>query len=121
MCPLPYLTHPLATPFIITIEYTNYHPVDGSRLQEDMRLWVQMREPGKSAKAALQIGDRAKQTRYYQDALYYYKQALKVKSLSGSVRADALNAISLIYADLYLREIAERYFNRALDQRRHLL
>jgi CHAT domain-containing protein len=88
------------------------------RLQEAMHLWVQMREPGKAAKAALQMGDRCKQAKDYQDALNYYRQALDIKLLPGAVRANALNAIALIYAELYLRDLAARYFNQALDQAR---
>lgn len=87
-------------------------------LQEAMSLWVQMREPGKAAKAALQMGDRSKQARSYQDALNYYHQALDLRSLPGAVGANALNAIALIYADLYIHDLAARYFNRALDQAR---
>jgi len=86
------------------------------RLQEAMHLWVQMREPGKAAKAALQMGDRCKQAKNYQDALNYYRQALDIKLLPGAVRANALNAIALIYSELYLHDLAVRYFNQALDQ-----
>lgn len=84
------------------------------QLQEAMRLWMQMREPGKAAMAALQMGDRHKQAREYQDALNDYRLALKVNSLPGAVKANALNAIALIYAELYLNDLAERYFNQAL-------
>jgi CHAT domain-containing protein/tetratricopeptide (TPR) repeat protein len=90
------------------------------RLQEAMRLWMQMREPGKAAKAALQVGDRYKQARQYQQALDYYQQALKVKLLPGAVKANALNAIALLYADLYLHDLAAHYFKRALDQGRRI-
>lgn len=87
-------------------------------LQKAIHLWVQMREPGKAARAALQIGDRSKQARSYQDSLYYYRQALNIKSLPGAVKANALNAIALIYADLYVHDLAEHYFNQALGQAR---
>ena len=85
------------------------------RLQEAMSIWARMREPGKAAKAALQIGDRYKQARRYQEALDYYEQALGVKPLSGSVRANALNAAALVYAELYLDDPAIRSFRKALD------
>jgi CHAT domain-containing protein len=91
-----------------------------ARLQEAMRLWVQVREPGKAAKAALQMGDRDKQARKYQDALYYYQQALNIKSISGSVRAAALIAIAQLCADLYQSDLAQRYFNDAYDQARRI-
>ncbi len=90
------------------------------RLQEAMSIWTRMREPGKAAKAALQIGDRYKQARRYQDALDYYEQALGVKPLSGSVRANALNAAALVYAELYLDDLAIRSFRKSLDQARRV-
>lgn len=86
------------------------------QLQEAMRAWVRMREPEKAAKAALQLGDRYKQARKYPDALNYYRLALDIKSLPGAVRATALNAIAMTYADLYLHDLAERYYNQALKQ-----
>ncbi|HEY3135454.1 MAG TPA: CHAT domain-containing protein [Blastocatellia bacterium] len=90
------------------------------RLQQAMRLWVQIREPGKAARAALQMGDRCKQARKYQDALDYYKQALEIKLTSDPVRAIVLNAIGLLYAELYQVDLAGRYLNQALKQARHL-
>jgi CHAT domain-containing protein/tetratricopeptide (TPR) repeat protein len=86
-----------------------------ARLQEAMRLWVQVREPGKAAKAALQMGDRDKQARNYQDALYYYRQALEVKSLPNSAKSDALIAIARLCAELYQGALAGRYFNEAFN------
>ena len=91
-----------------------------ARLQEAMRLWVQTGEPEKAAKAALQMGDRDKQVRKYQDALYYYQIALDVKSISGSVKADALIAIAQLCADLYQSNLARRSFNDAYEQARRI-
>src|SRR5437016_12450115 len=88
------------------------------RLQEAMRLWVQMRESGKAAKAALQMGDRYKQARKYRDALEDYKQALEIKSLPGAYKTEVLNAIALVYAELYQSDLARHYFSQALDQAR---
>jgi CHAT domain-containing protein len=88
------------------------------RLREAMRLWVQLREPGKAAKAALQMGDRYKHARKYQYALAYYDQALDLKLIPALVRANALNAIALFYAELYQDDLALRYFSKALDQAR---
>ncbi len=88
------------------------------QLQEAMRLWIRMREPEKAAMAALQMGDRHKQGREYQHALDYYRLALNVNSLPGTVKANALNAIALIYAEFYLNDLAVRYFNQALAQAR---
>jgi CHAT domain-containing protein len=85
------------------------------QLQEAMRLWVALREPGKAAKAALQMGDRFKQAGKYQEALDHYAKARDVESLPGAVRADALNAIALVYAELYLHDMAEDYFSQALE------
>lgn len=93
---------------------------EAARLQllEAMRLWEQMREPGKAAKAALQMGDRYKYTREYLDALDCYKQALEVKLLPGLIRANALSAIALVYAELYQSPLAVHYFKNAFDQAR---
>jgi len=88
------------------------------QLQEALRVWVRMREPGKAAKAALEMGDRCKQARNYQGALNYYRMSLDIKPLPGAARANALNAIALIYAVLYLHDLAERYFHQALAQAR---
>jgi CHAT domain-containing protein len=94
---------------------TQEHQSSRLRLQEAMRLWVQMREPGKAGKAALQMGDRYKQAGQYRDALYYYRQALEVKSLPSPVKMNALNAHAMIYTDLYQHDLAESYFIQALD------
>jgi tetratricopeptide (TPR) repeat protein len=88
------------------------------QLKDAMHIWVRLREPGKAAKAALQIGDRHKLARDYQEALNCYRLALDVKSLPGAVRANALYATALIFADLYSDVLAESYFDRALDQAR---
>lgn len=88
------------------------------KFQEAMRLWIQMREPGKAAGAALQIGDRNKHARAYQEALDDYRLALNVTSLPGALKATVLNAIAQTYAELYLNDQAHRYFNSALDQAR---
>jgi CHAT domain-containing protein len=84
-------------------------------LQQAMRLWAARREPGKAAKAALQMGERCKQTKEYQEALYYYNQALEVEALPDSLRANALNALALVYAELYETTLAENRFNKALE------
>lgn len=86
------------------------------QLLEAMNLWIKIREPGKAAMAAVQVGDRYRKAREYPDALNYYRWALDIKPLPGAVRANALNAVALIYAALYLHDLAERYFNDALAQ-----
>jgi tetratricopeptide (TPR) repeat protein len=53
------------------------------QMQEAMRIWVRRREPGKAAKAALQMGNRYKQAGKYQAALNYYQLALDIKSAPG--------------------------------------
>jgi tetratricopeptide (TPR) repeat protein len=88
------------------------------RLQEAMSIWTRLRESEKAAQAAVQIGDRYRQERKYQDALYYYDLALRVKPLPGSARANALNATGRIYAELYLDDLAISSFKKALDQAR---
>jgi CHAT domain-containing protein len=88
------------------------------RLQESMRLWAQIGKPEKAAQAALQVGDRYKQVRKYQDALYCYRQALGVKSLPGPVRLIALNTVALLYTQLYQSDLALPYFKDSLKQAR---
>lgn len=88
------------------------------RLRAAMRLWVQISEPAKAANAALQIGNRYKQARQYRDALDYYKEALNVKPLPGSVRSNVYNSLALVYAELYQSDLASHYFNEALNQAR---
>lgn len=88
------------------------------RLQEAMSLWEQGGRPERAAQAALQIGDRYKQTRRYNEAIYHYKQALSIRSMSASVRLNALNSIGSIYAQLYQSDLALPYFIEALKQAR---
>jgi CHAT domain-containing protein len=88
------------------------------QLQDAIGLWMQIRQPGKAAMAAFQVGDRYKKARKYQDALDYYRRALEIRSIPGVVRANALNSIALIYADLYLHDLARHYFRAALSQAR---
>jgi CHAT domain-containing protein/tetratricopeptide (TPR) repeat protein len=88
------------------------------QLQEALEMWMSSGESGKAGQAALQIAERYKQARKYDDALKYYQQTLNLKSLPGAVRANALNGVALIYAELYLHKLAERSFNQALEQAR---
>ena len=89
-----------------------------TRLQQAMRLWIQLREPGKAGKGALQIGGRYKQARKYLEALDCYKQALEVPLLPDLTKVNALTAIARVYAELYQSDLAKRYFSKALDQAR---
>jgi CHAT domain-containing protein len=88
------------------------------QLLEAMYLWRQMNEPGKAAQAAMHMGGRYKQARKYKEALDYFHQALEVKLLPDTIRANVLNAIALIYAELYIHTLATHYFNQALEQAR---
>jgi CHAT domain-containing protein len=88
------------------------------QMQEAMRLWEQLGVSEKAAKAALQMGRRYKQIRKYKEALNSFHQALTVKELPNAIRVDVLNAIALIYAELYIHNLARYYFNEALDQAR---
>jgi CHAT domain-containing protein len=90
------------------------------RMQEAVRLWMQRREPAKAARALLQIGDAYKQARNYLESFYYYKQALDVTPRSGSVSADAYNAIAQVYAELNERDLAKDYFTKAMARARSI-
>jgi CHAT domain-containing protein len=88
------------------------------QLQEAMRIWEQLHESERSARAAMQMGNRCKRAGGYQDALNYYRQALDSKSLPRAFRPNALNGIALIYADLCAYHLAMRYFTQALEEAR---
>lgn len=102
----------------LTLSETRERELARTRLLEAIQLWVEMREPEKAARAALQLGDCYKQARRYNDSLYYYNQSLKVKSAPGSAKAIAFNSIAEIYAALYQRDLALQYYNKALRQAR---
>ena len=102
----------------LLVSDTHEHRTGRLRLQQAMPIWMQRREPGKAAKAALQVGHRYKQARKYLEALDHFKQALEVPSLPGLVKAHALNAIAQVYAELYQSDLARHYFSQALDQAR---
>lgn len=85
-------------------------------MQEAVRIWVQIHEPEKAAKALMQIGEHCRREKKYLDALKYYRQALDFKTLAKALSANALNAIGLVFADLYVRDLAVRYFKQALEQ-----
>jgi CHAT domain-containing protein len=97
---------------------TNDRETARMRLQQAMGLWVQMHQPVNAARSAIQMGDHCKHARNYGDALWYYKEALEVRSAPGEVRANALNAIATVYAELYEDDLAGHYFNQALTQAR---
>jgi len=88
------------------------------RLQQAMGLWVQLRDPGKAAEAALQMGDHSNQAGEYYEALYYYNQALDVRSLPSTFKPNAFNAIAKVYAELFRDDLATHYFSEALLQAR---
>ncbi len=90
------------------------------QMQEAMRLWVQGGEPEKAAMAFLQMGDAYKQTRNYLESLFCDKQALDIKQLSGSVKANAYNAIAQVYAELNERDLAKAYFTKAIARARSI-
>lgn len=83
---------------------------------EAMDLWVRMRDPGRAAMAAIRMGDSYKEGRVYLDTLYHYERALEVKAIPGAVKARALNSKAQAYADLYHRDLASNFFNKALAE-----
>jgi CHAT domain-containing protein len=94
------------------------HKTEPARVQmkEAVRKWEEIHETERIAKALVQIGDRCKQARSYLDALAYYRQALELQTLPRALRVTALNAIGLVYSGLDIRDLAVRYFNKALEQ-----
>ena len=102
----------------LTLCGTRERELARNRLLEAVRMWGDMREPEKGAHAALQLGDCYRQAKRYNDSLYYYNQSLKVKSARGPAKAIAYNSIAAIYAELYERDLALQYYDKALKQAR---
>jgi len=86
------------------------------QLNEAVRLWLQLNDPERAAKALVEIADLCRRMKKYSEALSYYGQALDSKSLPPALRANALNGRGVIYADLAVRDLAVRYFKLALEQ-----
>lgn len=86
------------------------------QMNEAVRIWLQLNDPERAAKALVEIGDLCRQTKKYSDALSYYRQLLEPGSLASALRANALNGSGMIYADLAARGLAGRYFKMALEQ-----
>jgi len=87
-------------------------------LQEALNLWLQIREPEKAVKAALEMGDRYKQATRYQNALRFYNLALEIKPLPDSIKANIWNVIASLYVGLAENDLAVYYFIKALNQAR---
>lgn len=79
-----------------------------------MQLWLQIPEPGKAARAALQMGDAFRAGRKYQDSLDCYEQALDVHPLERETQVTVLYSIAKVYSDLYQRDLALAYYGRAI-------
>jgi CHAT domain-containing protein/tetratricopeptide (TPR) repeat protein len=105
----------------LTLSSTKDREAGRLRLLEATRIWMQLGEPEKAARACLQMGDFFKQGKRYQDSLHYYKQALEIKTLPGSLKAMAFNSIAQIYAELYQGNLAAHYFDKAINQARAVM
>lgn len=84
-------------------------------LNEAVRIWLQLNDQERAAKALVEIADLCGQAKKYPDALGYYRQALESKSLASALRATALNGSGVIYAALSVRDLAMHYFKLALE------
>src|SRR5215216_6039182 len=102
----------------LSLSATKGRALARARLSEAVRLWVQVRERDKAARACLQLGDHYRQDKAYQESLYYYNQALDIKPPSGSVKAIALNSIAQVYAELLHFDLGLRYYRDARTQAR---
>lgn len=85
------------------------------RLIESRRLWIQMREPEKAARACLQMGDSYKQNKEYQESLYYYDLAIEVSPSLDLIKATAFVSLAQIYVDIYRNDIALIHYNNAIN------
>jgi CHAT domain-containing protein/tetratricopeptide (TPR) repeat protein len=86
------------------------------QLRQAMDLWLEMREPEKAAQYSLQVGDDYSRDHKFLESLFYYKQVSNIKQLSAGTRATAFYSIAKVYAELYHKELALRYFSKALVQ-----
>lgn len=101
---------------LLLFDNHNTEPTARLQVKEAVRIWQETHETERIAMALVRIGDRCKQARDYMDALSYYREALDFTSLPGALKANSLNAIGMIYAGLHVRDLAERYFKKALEQ-----
>lgn len=85
------------------------------QMNEAVRIWLQLNDPERAAKALVEIADQCRQGKRYSDALSYYRQALESGSPASALRANVLNGNGLIYADLSERALAAHYFKMALE------
>jgi CHAT domain-containing protein len=102
----------------VTLSSTGEPKSGLEQLTAAMRLWIQMHEPQKAARAAIQVGESFKQAKRYQESLFCYSRALEVKSLLASEKAIAFTSIASVYAELCLCELAVHYYEKALKQAR---
>ena len=85
-----------------------------ARLREAMQLWMLAPQAEKAGSAALQMGDRYAQAAMFQEALYWYEEALSVRGLDVQMRAAAHNSIAKLYAGLYQRDLAVSNYRQAM-------
>ena len=90
------------------------------QMQEAVRVWIQIRQPEKAARALLQLGHSYRREPNYQACLYFYKQVFQVRALSGAIRSEAYIAIARVYAELSNNNLAIDYFNKAVEQARRV-
>lgn len=90
------------------------------RLLDAMRLWTEARAPDRAAQAALEIGALHRQAGRYAEALAAYRLAREVKALPGALRMVVFRRIARIYAELFVSELAIRYYSKALQEARAL-
>jgi CHAT domain-containing protein len=102
----------------VALSTTKEREMGRLRLLAAVRLWKQIGEPEKAARACLQMGDSYKQGKRYQESLYYYDQALEVKPLLGSIKGLAYKSIAQIYAEIYQNDLALSYYDKAINQAR---
>jgi len=98
----------------LSLSSTKDRELARERLREAMHLWVQASQRSKAAQAALQMGDRYREARRYQESLYCYERALAVSPLDAEARVAAFNSIAKVYGDLYQHDLALRYYSQAI-------
>jgi CHAT domain-containing protein len=85
------------------------------RMDEACLLWIKRADPGRAARARLQIGDLYRNDKRFDESLSQYRQTLMIERLSPSLKALTYDSIGQIYAELYQTELSQRNYSKALS------
>jgi len=87
-------------------------------IDEAVQIWTQLHHPDEAARALIQLGQSYMRENQYLISLHVYKQALEVKSIPSTIRAEieceAYLSIARVYDELYSNDLAVEYFQRTI-------